>query len=64
LFVVGLAVGTMLCLAFAHLRVGLVVLALLVLLMLWLIPKVWRMLRAIVDRVVGWFDGIRRPSQR
>lgn len=58
------AVGTILWLAFAHPVVALVVLALLVLLMLWLIPKVWRMLRAIVDRVVGWLDGTRRTSQR
>lgn len=58
------AVGTVLWLAFAHPVVALAVLAVLVLLMLWLIPKVWRMLRAIVDRVIGWFDRSHRPSQR
>jgi len=58
------AVGTVLWLAFAHPVVALVVVAILVLLMIWLIPKVWRMLRAIVDRVIGWFDRAHRPSQR
>ncbi|MEP7329900.1 MAG: DUF4126 domain-containing protein [Betaproteobacteria bacterium] len=51
-----LAVGTVLWLAFAHPVVALVVLGLLVVLMIWLIPKVWRMIRRIVQRIVGWFD--------
>ncbi len=52
-----LAVGTILWLAFAHPVAALVVLALLVALMLWLIPKLWRTLRAIVNRILAWFDG-------
>ncbi len=50
-----LAVGTVLWLAFTHPLVALVVIALLVALMIWLIPKVWRRIRAIADRVLGWF---------
>jgi hypothetical protein len=50
-----LAVGTLLWLAFAHPVAALMVLAVLVALTIWLIPKVWRMLRAIVTRVGGWF---------
>jgi hypothetical protein len=50
-----LAVGTLLWLAFAHPVVALAFLALLVAATIWLIPKVWRMLRAIVTRVGGWF---------
>jgi hypothetical protein len=50
-----LAVGTLLWLAFAHPVAALVVLAILIALTIWLIPKVWRMLRAIVARVSGWF---------
>lgn len=49
-----LAVGTVLWLAFAHPLVALAVLATLTLLMIWLIPKVWRMLRAIVARIRTW----------
>lgn len=52
-----LAVGTVLWLAFAHPVVALIVLGLLVALMLWLIPKVWRMIRGIVHRIVDWFAG-------
>jgi hypothetical protein len=50
-----LAVGTLLWLAFAHPMAALIVLAVLVALTIWLIPKVWRMLRAIVARVTAWF---------
>lgn len=50
-----LAVGTVLWLAFAHPVVALIVLSLLVALMIWLIPKVWRMIRRIAQRVQGWF---------
>ena len=52
-----LAVGTVLWLAFVHPLVALVVIVLLVALMIWLIPKVWRMIRAIVNRVVDWVAG-------
>jgi Domain of unknown function (DUF4126) len=50
-----LAVGTLLWLAFAYPLAALVVLAVLIALTIWLIPKVWRMLRAIVTRVSSWF---------
>lgn len=58
------AVGTVLWLAFAHPLVALVVIAFMVLVMLWLIPKVWRMVKVIVGRVTGWFDGSRGTPQR
>jgi hypothetical protein len=48
-----LAVGTVLWLAFAHPIAALVVVALLVALMIWLIPKVWRLFVHIFDRVRG-----------
>jgi hypothetical protein len=48
-----LAVGTVLWLAFAHPIAALVVLALLVGLMVWLIPKVWRLVAALLRRVTG-----------
>ena len=56
------AVGTVLWLAFAYPIAALCILALLVAFTIWLIPKVWRMLRAIVDRVIGWLDRSHRPS--
>jgi len=58
-----LAVGTVLWLAFAHPVAALVVVALMVLLMLWLIPRVWRLLRGLVNRAIGWIDASHRPSQ-
>jgi hypothetical protein len=48
-----LAVGTVLWLAFMHPIAALVVLGLLVALMIWLIPKVWRLIVRIFDRVRG-----------
>ncbi len=58
-----LAVGTVLWLAFAHPLVALIVIGLLVALMFWLIPRVWRMIRAIVNRIVDWFTGSnQRPA--
>jgi hypothetical protein len=48
-----LAVGTVLWLAFAHPIAALVVIAALVLLMAWLIPKVWRFVRRLFDRFTG-----------
>ena len=57
------AVGTVLWLAFAHPLVALVFIALAVALMVWLVPKVWRALRAIVNRAAGWLSGsTHRPS--
>ncbi len=52
-----LAVGTVLWLAFAYPVIALIVLAMLVALMIWLIPKVWRMIRRIAQRMQGWFEG-------
>lgn len=52
-----LAVGTVLWLAFVYPIVALVVLALLVALMLWLIPKLWRTIQLIVARIIAWFGG-------
>ena len=58
-----LAVGTVLWLAFAHPVAALVVLAALVALMLWLLPKVWRALRAIARRIGAWLGaGGHRPA--
>ena len=58
-----LAVGTVLWLAFAYPVAALVVLALLVALTIWLIPKTWRLLRRIASRMAAWFSGTReRPS--
>ena len=49
-----LAVGTLLWLAFAHPVAALAIVALLVLLSIWLIPKVWRFIRALLRRL---FEG-------
>jgi hypothetical protein len=49
-----LAVGTLLWLAFAHPIAALVIVGLLVVLMSWLIPKVWRFICALLRRL---FDG-------
>jgi hypothetical protein len=48
-----LAVGTVLWLAFAHPVVALIVIGLLVLLMIWLVPKVWRFIRTLIGKVTG-----------
>ena len=48
-----LAVGTVLWLAFAYPIAALVVLALLVAFVVWLIPKVWRFLAALIGRLAG-----------
>ena len=48
-----LAVGTVLWLAFAHPVAALVVIAALTLLMIWLIPKVWRFVRNLIGKVTG-----------
>lgn len=50
-----LAVGALLWLAFAHPAVALAVLALLVALVVWLLPRVWRAIRRMVLRILGWF---------
>jgi len=48
-----LAVGTVLWLAFTHPFAALVVIAALTALMIWLIPKVWRFIRALLGKVTG-----------
>jgi len=48
-----LAVGTVLWLAFAHPVAALIVIAALILAMIWLIPRVWRFIRALFDKVTG-----------
>jgi Domain of unknown function (DUF4126) len=53
------AVGAVLWLAFEYPIAALVVLAVLVLLMIWLIPKVWRLLRALMARARAWAAGTR-----
>ena len=50
-----LAVGTVLWLAFSHPVAALIVVAVLTVVMIWLIPRVWRMIRRIVAHVGGWF---------
>jgi hypothetical protein len=52
-----LAVGTLLWLAFTHPIAALIVLAVLVLLMIWLIPKVWRFIRKLLGKVTGMSGG-------
>ena len=49
--------GTLLWLAFAHPVAALVVLAVLVGLTIWLIPKVWRMVRGIFARIASAWSG-------
>ncbi|MCC6870205.1 MAG: hypothetical protein IT522_15415 [Burkholderiales bacterium] len=44
--------------------VALAVLVVLVLVTVWIVPRVWRLLRGIVARIVDWLDGARRPAQR
>ena len=52
-----IAVGSVLWLAFTYPLVALVVVAVLTALAIWLIPKLWRALRRIIERVSGWFSG-------
>ncbi len=52
-----LAVGTLLWLAFTHPVAALIVLLVLVLLMIWLIPKVWRFIRKLIGKVAGMATG-------
>ena len=57
-----LAVGTVLWLAYAHPIAALIVVGLMVLLMIWLIPKVWRFIRALLALLTG--EGPTRPPAR
>jgi len=56
-----IAVGTVLWLAFAHPIAALVVLAVLVGFTIWLIPKLWRFIRALLRKVTGE-GAARRPN--
>ena len=53
-----LAVGSVLWLAFVHPLAALVVVLLATAFAIWLIPRVWRMIRRIVDRILGWFGHV------
>ena len=57
-----LAVGTVLWLAFAHPLIALVVVAALTIVMIWLIPKLWRAIRRIVERGMAWFGYMSRAG--
>jgi hypothetical protein len=60
-----LLVGVMLYLALAHPIAFFVVLAVLLGLAIWLVPKLWRFLRGFFVRIGRWFgDAQRRPSER
>jgi len=50
-----LLVGMLLYLALAHPIALLIVLAALIALSIWLLPKLWRYVRAIVNRIAAWF---------
>jgi uncharacterized protein DUF4126 len=50
-----LLVGVLLYLALAHPIALLVVLALLIALTVWLLPRLWRYVRSFVDRILRWF---------
>ena len=56
-----LLVGTMLYLALAYPIVFLIVLALVLAMSIWLLPKLWRSIRAILNRIATWF-GHRPPN--
>jgi len=55
-----IAVGSVLWLAFTHPLIALAVVLALTGLAIWLIPKLWRAFRGILERVSGWF-GAARP---
>lgn len=58
-----LAVGTMLYLAFAFPIAAIAALLLLILLMIWLLPKVWRAVRGIFQRIAALFGHLSRESR-
>ena len=58
-----LAVGAVLWLAFTHPIAALIVLVIIVALMIWLIPKVWRFIVSLIHKVVGLFDRSSPPSR-
>jgi hypothetical protein len=58
-----LAVGTMLYLAFAFPIAAIAALLLLILLMIWLLPKVWRAVREIFQRIAALFGHLSRERR-
>ena len=52
-----LLVGALIYLALAHPIVALVVVALLVGFSIWLLPKLWRFIRALIERIGRWSSG-------
>ena len=58
-----LAVGTMLYLAFAFPIAAIAALLLLILLMIWLLPKVWRAVRGIFQRIAALFGHLSPDSR-
>jgi hypothetical protein len=59
-----LLVGVLIYLALAHPIAFLVVLVLLLALMVWLLPKLWRFLRGFVERLLRWFGYPGSPNER
>ena len=59
-----LAVGTVLWLAFTHPIAALIVLILIVALMIWLIPKLWRFIVALIRRVAALFGRPKTEASR
>ncbi len=60
-----LAVGTVLWLAFTHPIAALIVLVVIIALMIWLVPKIWRFIISLMRKAVGLFDrSAARPSRR
>lgn len=56
-FTEDVAVGGLLWLAFTYPVAALAVLAVLVALVIWLLPRIWRTLRRMFDRIARWFTG-------
>jgi hypothetical protein len=52
-----LLAGALIYLALAHPLAALVVVAVLAALSIWLLPKLWRFVRAIIERIGRWFAG-------
>ena len=57
-------VGVLLWLAFAHPLAALAMLAVLIVLAAWLVPKVWRGVRRVLARVLGWRAPPRQDGAR
>jgi hypothetical protein len=55
-------VGTLLYLALAYPIAALVLLGLLLLVSVWILPKLWRVVRSIIERIGRWFAGGAAPA--